>query len=326
MTPTRRRTVIVYGIASAAAIASFMVSTRFHSDLRDARERAARGSAVVETRCGPIEYSEAGQGAPLLVIHGSGGGHDQGMTFARPFSQQGMRVIAMSRFGYLRTPMPTDASPAAQADAHVCLLDALGVNQAAVLGVSAGALSAMQSAIRHPDRVSALVLVVPLAYKPPTVADSTTPPSALAEKALNWLVGSDFVFWMALRVARDQVIERVLGTPPERVASASADDQARVTAILNEILPVSVRADGLRNESRVAKNLGPYDLEAIRAPTLIISARDDGYGTYASAQYTASRIARARFIGYERGGHVLIGHDEEVRRAIATHVMENAGP
>ena len=70
----------------------------------------------------------------------------------------------------------------------------------------------------------------------------------------------------------------------------------------------------------------PYDLEAIRAPTLIFSARDDSYGTYASAQHTASRIARARFIGYERGGHVLIGHDEEVRRAIATHVMENAGP
>ncbi|HET7159543.1 MAG TPA: alpha/beta hydrolase [Burkholderiales bacterium] len=303
-----------------------MVSTRFHSDLQEARERAARGSVIVQTRCGPIEYEEAGQGVPLLMIHGSGGGHDQGMAFARPFSQQGMRVIAMSRFGYLRTPMPTDASPAAQADAHVCLLDALGVRLAAVLGISAGALSAMQSAIRHADRVSALVLVVPLAHKPPSVADSTTPPSALAEKALNWLVGSDFVFWMALRVARDQVIERVLGTPPGQVASAGPDDQARVTAILNDILPVSARADGLRNESRVAKNLVPYDLEAIRAPTLIISARDDGYGTYASAQYTASRIARVRFIGYGQGGHVLIGHDEEVRRAIATHVMENAGP
>ena len=97
------------------------------------------------------------------------------------------------------------------------------------------------------------MLVVPLAYKPPGVADSTTPPSALAEKALDWLVGSDFVFWMALRVARDQVIERVPGTPPEQVSSASAADQVRVTAILNDILPVSVRADGLRNESRVAK-------------------------------------------------------------------------
>ena len=34
---------------------------------------------------------------------------------------------APSRFGYLRTPLPSDASPAAQADAHSCLLDALGL-------------------------------------------------------------------------------------------------------------------------------------------------------------------------------------------------------
>jgi 2-hydroxy-6-oxonona-2,4-dienedioate hydrolase len=61
------------------------------------------------------------------MIHGSGGGHDQGMAWARPLVQQGVRVIAMSRFGYLRTPRPADASPEAQADAHACLLDALGI-------------------------------------------------------------------------------------------------------------------------------------------------------------------------------------------------------
>ncbi len=57
----------------------------------------------------------------------------------------------MSRFGYLRTPMPADASAAAQTDAHMCLLDALGIRQAAIMGGSAGAPSALQMAIRHPD-------------------------------------------------------------------------------------------------------------------------------------------------------------------------------
>ena len=47
-------------------------------------------------------------------------------------------MIAMSRFGYLRTPMPADASPEAQADAHVCLLDALGIGKTAAMGGSAG--------------------------------------------------------------------------------------------------------------------------------------------------------------------------------------------
>jgi pimeloyl-ACP methyl ester carboxylesterase len=258
------------------------------------------------------------------MVHGSGGGHDQGMAFAGPLTQHGVRVIAMSRFGYLRTPMPADASPAAQADAHACLLDALGLSRAAVLGASAGALSAMQLAIRHPDRVSALVLVVPIAYKPDTVAASAPAPSALAERVLLSLIGSDFVYWSAIHVARDQVIQRVLATPPALVATASPAEQARVNAVVDDILPVSARADGLRNESRVTTHLPPYDLAAIRAPTLLISARDDAYGTYAKAEYTASRIAGAKFIGFEAGGHLLVGHDDEVRHAIAAHLHEHA--
>ena len=87
-------------------------------------------------------------------------------------------------------------------------------------------------------------------------------------------------------------------------------------ALLNNILPVSARAEGLRHEAVVTKNLVRYNLEAIRAPTLIVSARDDGYGTYASAQYTASQIAGAKFIGFDQGGHVFVGHDEQMRREI----------
>jgi pimeloyl-ACP methyl ester carboxylesterase len=307
---------VIGAIAAVILIASLLIGWRFDNDLAKARVRAAHGSVLVQTRCGPIEYQEAGTGAPLLVVHGAGGGHDQGMALAGSLAQQGVRVIAMSRFGYLRTPMPPDASPAAQADAHACLLDALGIRQARVLGASAGAPSAMQLAIRHPERVSALILMVPLAYKPVAVADSAPAPSALAGKVLDALVGSDFLFWAMRHMAPDQLIRRVLGTPPELVAAASPAEQQRVNAMLDIILPVSDRAAGLRNESKIGRNLQPYPLEAIRAPTLIISARDDGYGTYASAQYTASRIAGARFIGYDQGGHLLVGHDEETQQQI----------
>ena len=313
-------------IVLLVAAAGLWIWWRFDSDIAAAHARAARSGVVVQTRCCPIEYEQAGHGVPLLMVHGSGGGHDQGMDFAGFLSQHGIRVIAPSRFGYLGTPLPADASPQAQADAHACLLDALGVERAAVVGVSAGALSAMQMAIRHPARVSALILVVPLAYKPPGVADSAPAPAPLAEKILLSLIGSDFVFWSALHVARDQLIRRVLATPPELVAAASPSERASVNALLDSILPVSARADGLRNETQVATHLQPYDLAAIRVPTLVISARDDGYGTYASAEYTAGRIANAKFIGFEQGGHLLVGHGEEVRRAMAGHVIANARP
>jgi 2-hydroxy-6-oxonona-2,4-dienedioate hydrolase len=315
--PWNRRMKLM-GIAMTSMLIAgiLFVWWRFDHDIQQAAARTMQGSVLAATHCGPSEYQEAGTGVPLLMVHGSGGGHDQGMAFARSLARQGVRVIAISRFGYLRTPMPPDASPAAQADAHVCLLDALGIRRVAVLGGSAGGPSAMQMAIRHPDRVSALVLLVPLAYKPGALADSAPPISPMVEKIMMRLIGSDFLFWTGTQVARNALIKLVLATPPERVAAASPQERARVNAMLDNILPVSARAAGLRSDSVLGKGIPRYALEAIRAPTLVISARDDGYGTYAGAQYTASQIAGAKFVGFNEGGHTWVGHDAEVQLEI----------
>ncbi len=318
MTRSARWTIVT---ALAVVVAALWIAWRFDSDIKAASAKAAIGSVLIDTRCGPIEYQEAGSGTPLLMVHGSGGGHDQGMAFAGTLAQRGIRVIAMSRFGYLRTPMPLDATPAAQADAHVCLLDALGITQAAVAGGSAGGPSALQMAIRHPDRVSALVLLVPLAYKPSTSADSAKPLAPWAEALLMRLIGSDFLFWAGLHVAKDQVIQYVLATPPEQVNAASPTERARVNAILDHILPVSERAAGLRSDSVLRTSLGPSALVTVRVPTLIVGVRDDGFGTYASAEYTANHIKGAKFVGFEHGGHVWVGHDGEVMQEISKLVM-----
>ena len=303
-------------LLALALVGAAVIAWLFSRDIQRARDHAAQGSVLIATRCGPIEYQEAGTGVPLLAVHGSGGGHDQGMAFAGALATQGIRVIAMSRFGYLRTPMPADASAAAQADAHVCLLDALGIRQAAVMGGSAGAPSALQMAIRHPDRVTALVLLVPLAYKPPAQADSAPPMPPWVEAMMVRLIGSDFLFWAALHIARDQVIKVVLATPPELLTTASPRERARVNAMLDNILPVSARAEGLRSDTAVGKHLAPAPLVSIQVRTLIVSARDDRYGTYASAEYTASRIAGAKFVGFDQGGHAWVGHDDEVKSEI----------
>ena len=72
--------------------------------------------------------------------------------------------------------MPADSSPEAQADAHVCLLDALGIPRAAIAGGSAGAPSALQAVIRHPERITSLILLVPITYRPATQVDAAPPP------------------------------------------------------------------------------------------------------------------------------------------------------
>jgi 2-hydroxy-6-oxonona-2,4-dienedioate hydrolase len=312
---------IVSTLSLMMIVAVLFIWWRFQSDMTLAHARVSHGSILIDTACGPIEYQEAGSGEPLLSVHGSGGGFDQGMAFAAPLAKRGIRVIAMSRFGYLRTPMPTDASAEAQADAHACLLDALGIKQAAVMGGSAGAPSALQMAIRHPDRVSALILLVPLAYKPPTQTNSAPPSPAWVENTMMSVIGSDFLFWATSHVARDQVIKVVLATPPELLAKANATEQTRINLMLETILPVSARAAGLRSDTNASKHLKPAHLELVQATTLIISSRDDGYGTYASAEYTASEIKGAKFIGFETGGHTWVGHNDEVMAAIGDLII-----
>ena len=318
---------LLAALALALVGATLLVKWQFDNDMQRARAHAAQGSVLLPTRCGPIEYEEAGAGVPLLAVHGSGGGHGQGMALAGGLVSQGFRVIAMSRFGYLRTPMPADASAQAQADAHVCLLDALGIRQAVVMGYSAGAQSALQLAIRHPSRVTALVLTVPIAYQPPDQASSAVPPPAWVERTVSWLFSSpDFLFWSALHISRNQLIKFVLATPPELLEHASARERERVNAILDNVLPVSPRAEGLRSDSSVGKHLTPLPLETLRLPTLVFSARDDRYGTYASAEYTASQIQGAKFVGFAQGGHLLVGHNDEVMAAIVKMLSPAAQP
>jgi pimeloyl-ACP methyl ester carboxylesterase len=184
----RGRTIFSIGVFAVAAALLAAVYSSYRGDIVKARERIASGSQIAETRCGPIEYIARGDGPAVLFVHGAGGGFDQGLDFIEPLVKSGLRVVLMSRFGYLRTPLPADASAAAQADAHACLLDALQIERAAVFGVSAGAPSSMQFALRHPQRTRALVLLVPAAYVPRRGAASLkTPPGTqlLFDNACN---------------------------------------------------------------------------------------------------------------------------------------------
>jgi 2-hydroxy-6-oxonona-2,4-dienedioate hydrolase len=120
--------IIVVGAAGVALL-------RYKNEIDRAHEVARRGSLVINTDAGLIEYADKGAGIPLLSIHGAGGGFDQGLTNAAELLGEGFRIIAPSRFGYLRTPVPRDTSAAAQADAHAALLSKLNLPKVIVVGV-----------------------------------------------------------------------------------------------------------------------------------------------------------------------------------------------
>jgi len=227
--------------------------------------------------------------------------------------------VAPSRFGYLRTPQRSDATPQAQADAHACLLDALKIPRAAVVGVSAGAPSSLQFALRHPRRCSALVLLVPMAYSPESAA-RFPPPSARSRWLFEHLVDSDFFFWLAAHGSP----QRMLGTPSEVLGRADESERARFARLVLQPLPVSERREGMLNDATVFTHLQRYDLEHVALPTLAISAADDLFGTFDAALYTAQHIPGARLLSLRDGGHLWVGHHREVMGEIAAFLTGNA--
>ena len=304
-------------IATGAAALAYAA---YCKDIEAARRRIDAETQIIGSDHGTIEFAESGYGPAVLLIHGAGGGFDQGLELGRTFVGDHCRVVAPSRFGYLGTPLLADSSPEAQADAHLRLLDALQLDRVPVIGVSAGAPSAMQFCLKHPERCSGLVLIVPMAWRPQRV--SAGAPSPFFEAVLSAIAASDVLFWTATKVARMTLLKTILGTPVPVYWKAARDERQRVDQMLRSILPISRRAAGIWNDSVVSSNLTRYPLEDIRVPTLIISAADDLYGTYESSFYTAEQIEDAKFVGFATGGHLLIGHQAEVRSEIRTFLME----
>lgn len=317
------------GIASAVGAAAVAGGAYwlYRHDLDDRAAALQANSQIAPTAQGAIEYAREGSGPVALVIHGAGGGYDQGLYLAHDLLGDGFDVIAPSRFGYLRTPAPKDASHAAQADAHAALLDELGVQDTIVMGVSAGAPSAIEFAIRFPQRTRALILVMPRAYDPANQVgvDQTPQNKAIIDMFEK---SADFSYWAATKVGRKQLV-RFFGVDPELEAKAEPQEREKITGLIADMLPLSERVAGIMADT--TSELVRPDLERIDAPTLVISAEDDLYHTLPGARFAADHIPNAELKVYKTGGHLLIGHSDETRKAIGAFLaryadIEAAGP
>lgn len=294
------------------AVAGVAVTARYRGDMRAVRERIeSLESRVARTACGPIGYVRVGDGYPVLVVHGNAGGFDQGLMLADWTIDPGFQVIAPSRFGYPGSPMPPRASVAMQADAFAVLLDALAIERAAVVGYSAGSASALQFAVRHPDRVSALVLVEP-------VAPGKGP--VMPKPIFTVFFKSDFIYWATITGFWPIIGGPWAGVPPG--LRLTPKDKAEIRELLMSLLPVSARVDGSSFDIYVSTPglldapENDYPFGSIGAPTLVVSAVDDPLALHENARALAEKIPNARLQAVPGGGHMLLGHHEEVRQGI----------
>ncbi|MFN4128870.1 MAG: alpha/beta fold hydrolase [Paracoccaceae bacterium] len=305
-----------------AALCAVWVGLIWQRDMRAIHARLTAGARGVETAFGPVAYASGGAGAPVLAIHGAGGGHDQGQLLAEAFLPSGYRWIAPSRFGYPGSPMHDNPSTAAQADAFAEMLDALGIERLTLLAMSGGVPPALQFALRHPDRTEGLILLSLAPYAPLTAEEQALPVPLWLYDAL---FATDFPLWAVQRVA-PRALAPMFDARPELVAQTTETEAGFLDAMIAAFLPVTLRRAGLANEGAAIDPADPIDSAAIRAPVLLVHARDDRLTPFTTATFTAERIASAETLFLDNGGHLLLGHHDAVRQRIADFLTANAPP
>ncbi len=305
--------------ALALAAALLFAGLVYWRDMARAYARVATGSQVVVTDYGGIEFSEGGSGPAVLVVHGSGGGFDQGELIAEAVLGDRFHWIAPSRFGYLRSSLPAGASFDEQAHAYAQLLDRLGIQKVAVLALSHGGPSALLFALLHPDRVSSLTLISC------GVASSASASQAQANKkgnALTTVFKHDPLYWAASTLLRPQLMG-LMGADDQVIARLTPEQRALVDRLIDDMNPVAPRSAGVALDNRA--ELPNQRIAAIRTPTLVLHAADDTLQLFGNAEFAAATIPGARLLRFESGGHLLIAVEQTaLRRATQAFVLEHA--
>ena len=271
-------------------------------------------SQTLQTSWGAIEYSTEGTGQPVLMSHGIFGSHAEALGMTRTYYGDGALAIAPSRFGYFGSNLPTDATPAVQADVYAALLDHLGIDRVVAIGFSAGGPSIVEFGLRHPDRIDLLVLLSSALPREPLPRLVTTLIPPLMKAALT-----DRVMW-TFKTLLPGAFQRLIGVP--KGFEPSGTQLSTIREIGESMLPVRPRRRGVVFDTFIGNpHVNGCALEKITAPKLLIHAVDDRLAPYKTALDAAARMPTARFRSLE-GGHEFLGHEAEVRSAIRGALAE----
>lgn len=295
-----------------------LVSAAYVRDMNRAYERVRGKSTVIPSPYGDIEYTKGGSGPAVLVIHGSGGGYDQGELLVRAVLGDQFLWIAPSRFGYLRSTFHEGATYDDQAHAYAYLLDHMGVNKVAVVALSHGSPSALLFAVLHPERVSSLTLISG------GVVSSATQDQAQANRkgeVLTTIFRYDPIYWAVSKIFRRQLIE-LMGADDADIEALTPEQRELVDRIIDYMNPVAPRAAGVAFDNKAT--MPNARIAAIRTPTLIFHAADDTLQIYHNAEFAASTIPGARLIRFERGGHLLVCIEQAtIRPVMQKHILDS---
>ncbi len=178
---------------------------------------------------------------------------------------------------------------------------------------------ALLFAVLHPDRVASLTLISA------GVASSKEASQAQANQqgnALTAIFQRDFAYWAVTTALRGRFLE-LMGVTPAVIATLTPEQRSLADEVIDFMNPVSVRAAGVTFDNRAA--MPNERIAAVRAPTLILHARDDTLQLFRNAEFAAAVIPGSRLVSFERGGHLLLAVEQaRIRALVAEHLLASA--
>jgi pimeloyl-ACP methyl ester carboxylesterase len=224
-----------------------------------------------------VGYIDAGSGVPLVLVHGGESDRTQFATL-RAHLGDGLRVISYDqRDSGITVNPPAPYTLGDLADDLVALLDALGLQNAHLLGTSFGGAVAQHAALRHPERVASLVLV------------ATTPSFAMCTDAVDELL--DMAHDDRKSAVRDFFV-----TP-----KGQTELHHRAAQTLTHRDPEqNARRHACARQHEVRDRLGEIDV-----PTLIVHGTEDVLAPYDGAVLMEQRIPNAQVRWIEGGRHAI---------------------
>jgi len=266
-------------------------------------------SELLDTPLGPIQVAREGTGPKVLAIHGSPGGFDQGLAWARHLQNGGCELVAPSRPGYLRTPLASGKTPAQQADLYAAMLEVLAIDKVTVLGISSGGPSAVQFAARHPNKTNALLLDA--AVLQPISPASNWIDRAISESTIGtWLSCLIAEKWPKLSAALVvDILSDGLSKDEKRQATnwivSDPDRLSSVAGLPYSLAPRKFRKIGHRNDEKNEINLTPLPFSQVTAPTLITQGTNDAFPLMDHAKEAVNKISNAELLLVTGGHHGL---------------------
>jgi pimeloyl-ACP methyl ester carboxylesterase len=268
-------------------------------------------SKTIETSLGPIEYADRGEGPVLLSAHGQPGGFDQGLGIGEVFRKAGFRIVAVSRPGYLGTPLEVGKTAEAQGDALSAFMDAMNLSKVAVVGCSAGGPPSYQLAERHPDRVAALIEIDSISMK--FVINDNLELSKLQEalyfsKPGLWLIDY-FIHHFPAAVVKNFMQTSISLDKHElgkRVKEIVGDeDKLAFVDFLFKTMSQDYdrRKAGVDNDFAIAEEIDKLPLSNIKCPTLIIHGDADTL-PISHAEYAYEAIPGSDLFPIKGGSHI----------------------